>query len=63
MHTSIIIRTEWVIFRNMYVYAHTYVHEITISEKGGHKFEREQGGVYGQVLREVKEGRNVAIKL
>ena len=43
--------TQQVIFRNICVYAHTYTHAITISEKRGHEFEREKGGAYGRLRR------------
>lgn len=33
------------------------MHEITISERD-HKFEKEQGMVYGRVWREEQDGRN-----
>ena len=47
IHTSNIIQTEQVIFRNIYVYTctyiyteayHAYMHAITINEKEGHEF-------------------------
>jgi hypothetical protein len=54
IHTSNIIRTKKIIFRNIYVY--TYIHIIIISEKRGHKFEREQAEVYGKEEREERGG-------
>lgn len=44
---SNIIQTWQVIFRNTYVYTYTYMHMITINDKGIHDIEREQGVVYG----------------
>lgn len=55
------IHTEQVVFRIMYVYTYTHMHTITISEKGGCEFEREQGEVYGRTWREEMEGENVFI--
>lgn len=42
------------------MYTHTYIHT-TISEKGGHEFGRDQGGVYERVWREERERRNEVI--
>lgn len=36
---------------------------VTISEKRGHAFQDEQGGVYGWGLEKEREGRNNVIKL
>ena len=41
MHTSDIIWTLWVIFRNIYVYKNINVHAISICEYKGHVFEEE----------------------
>lgn len=43
------------------MYMHMYV--ITMNEKRGLEFEREQGRVYGRVWREAKEGQNDVIIL
>ena len=43
-----------VIFKNIFVYTHTYIHAITISlKKRGCEFE---GGVYDRVWREERGG-------
>lgn len=55
IHTSNIIQTEQVIFRDISEYI------IIISEKRGHKFEREQGKIHGSIWREEREGKNIAI--
>ena len=34
-----------IIFRNICVHTYTYMYAITVSEKNGHKFEGEQGGI------------------
>lgn len=39
------------------------MHAITISEKGSHEFEGEQGWAFGRLSRDNKERRIVAIKL
>lgn len=39
-HTSNIVWTQEVIFRNIYVYTCTHMKAITVSEKGGHKVGR-----------------------
>lgn len=44
-----IVYTEKTVFRNIYVYTFTYVHVISINEKGGHGFGGEQRGVYLRV--------------
>lgn len=44
-----------------FMYMHMYV--ITMNEKRGLEFEREQGQVYGRVWREAKEGQNDVIIL
>lgn len=43
-HTSDIIHTEQLIFRNMSVQAHIHTHAVTSSERRGHEFEGEWGG-------------------
>lgn len=35
--------------------------ELTIIKKGGHEFERDQRGIYGNVCRGEREGRNMVI--
>ena len=40
---------------------HTYLHATTIKEKRGHEFEWQQGGVYGRVWTEEREGGNDVI--
>lgn len=46
-----------------YVYTNTYMHAVTVDEKRGHGFEREQGGVYRKAWREVRREQNVVIKI
>lgn len=48
-HTSNIVWTQEVIFRNIYVYTCTHMKEIAVSEKGVHK---------GRSLWEDLKGRN-----
>jgi hypothetical protein len=64
IHTGTIRRTEWVIFRDVYVcvyvYTYTCTHGIAFSEKRDHEFE-DFGGVCGRLWRKEKEGRNVVI--
>lgn len=43
-HTSDIIHTEQLIFRNMSVQAYIYTHAVTSSERRGHESEGEWGG-------------------
>lgn len=52
-----IVRTQRVILRSQYVC--TYTHALANSDKRGHEFAGEQGAVYGNVLREQREGRNM----
>jgi hypothetical protein len=40
-----------------------YIHTILIHGKGGYKFEKVQGGVYGRLLSKDGERRNVIILL
>lgn len=51
-HTSNIVWTQEVIFRNIYVYTCAHMKEIAVSENGGHKVEREleesMGGFEGK---------------
>ena len=57
---------EQVIFGNIYVFSTTVLNQHICNnnhKKGGHEFEREQGGVHGRVLREEREGRNDVIIL
>ena len=56
IHTSNIIQTEHIIFRNIFVYTYSYMHITTISEKRGHEFEREQGRVYGKIGEDKGKG-------
>lgn len=49
------------VLRNTYVYTHTYMYIIVISEKRGQEFEREQVGVYKRIWREEKEWINDVI--
>jgi hypothetical protein len=44
----------------IYIYMHIYV---TINEKGGHKFESEQGGMYGGVWRKKIKGESDVIRI
>lgn len=60
INTINIILTKQVIFRNIcimyiyiyifvcrYMYIYTYIYTIIINNKRNHKFERNQGGIYG----------------
>lgn len=46
IHTSNIIQTGLVIFKNTYYYTNTHVYAITICEKGGHECEEEVVGCF-----------------
>lgn len=56
MHTGNFIQTEQVVFS---IYTYTCIHTMTM--KKGNEFEREQGGVYGRICREGREGENAVI--
>lgn len=56
---SNIIQTWQVISRNTYVYTHTYMHMITVNEKGIHDVEREQGVTGIWDVQKEGEGRNI----
>lgn len=59
---SKIVQTEKVIIRNLYVYTCRCMPITIINEKGGHRFERKQGGGYGKVCRgERKEEKGLII--
>jgi hypothetical protein len=49
IHTSNIIWTRQVIFRNIYVYTDTYMRALKTTGKKGHEWEGEQGGGDGRV--------------
>jgi hypothetical protein len=44
-----------IILNRFYLRKYTCLHVITISEKRGHDFKRQQEGVYGSVWREESE--------
>lgn len=50
------------IFRNMYVYANTYMHAIKTDDKRGHKFARKWEKQYGRFWKEEREGKNIIKK-
>ena len=54
IHTSNIIQTEQVIFRNIYVY--TYMCVMTINTKGSHEFERQPNRSIGGFRERKKKG-------
>lgn len=50
IHTSNIIWSESITFRNICVIANTYIHTMTISKSRDHKFEGEWGAIQGRII-------------
>lgn len=48
-----------------YKYVHTHIHKHvkTISEKGGHGVEGEQGRAHGSVWKKLREGKMLYLKI
>lgn len=66
IHTSIIIWPEKIVLENIYIFftnVCVHLHEVTNSEKGGHKFEGEWEGIYKKAWEEERKGINAPIKL
>ena len=61
IHTSNIIQTEPVIFRNMQLNTNTHTNTYLTTILKGHKYEREQGGVYRRSWNEKREGRKYVL--
>lgn len=55
MHVSNIMQTEKVIVRNTYVFTCSSMPITRINVKGGQRFKREQGGLYGKVCMEERK--------
>lgn len=53
MQSSSIVQTKYAIFMNIYAYTYTYRH-VTVTNKKGHEFERQQARVYGEVWKEKR---------
>lgn len=59
IYTNNIIWTQQFVYKDIYAYANTYKHAVAVSGERGHKFERQQEGIYERVYREEREGRKM----